>query len=109
MKTIEERAKEYAACEYEPSCRKCKMYPLCTIPGERTTFIAGAYSEHEELTKWYSPDNPPENDTPVLLKAIWKEGGLIYYRVGRYRGGQYINDSCPSHNIDVIGWREIHE
>ena len=100
MKTIEERADIY---EEISGCYGCQLGQV------KEAFIAGAKSEHDELTRWNSPDNHPENDTPVLLKSIWKEGGLIYYRVGRYRDGKYINDSCPSHNIDVIGWRKIHE
>ena len=108
MKTIEERSEKYAEPVLQilgdEMINKSQLWLF-----EKHAFIAGAKSEHEELTRWNSLDNPPENDTPVLLKAIWKAGGLIYYRVGRYRGGQYINDSCPSHNIDVIGWREIHE
>lgn len=102
MKMIEEKADEYI--------RKMDCSEWTDVEDyARNGYRQGATDEHEELTRWNSPDNPPENDTPVLLKAIWKAGSLIYYRVGRYRCGEYINDSCPSHNIDVIGWREIHE
>lgn len=76
----------------------------------REAFIEGAESEHEELTRWNSPECPPDNDRYVLLKV--KPRGDIFYVVGHY-------DSISGWNSDVaylnemqntiIGWREIHE
>lgn len=93
MKTIEERAKAYAA--------KCH--------GQNTEwgFIAGAQSEREELIRWRDPKDLPERDKDVLLKIQ-----LVGYDEPMYSIG-YWNDSYFSntlgHHGEVIGWRPIYE
>lgn len=99
MKTIEERAKEYAA--------------KCHVQNTEWGFIAGALSEREELTRWHDPkEELPELLTPVLGKQ--SDGKKTYYKIvyrheydnedGRYRWTD--SEGCP---IYVDGWRKIHE
>lgn len=107
MKTIEERYKSYigtvgAEC-FQPKNIGNTM---------QNTFIAGAKSEHEELTRWNSPECPPDNDRDVLLK-IKSDTRLFpdtnYFAVGFYSGVSFHISVARWATIDVLGWREIHE
>ena len=66
MKTIEERAKAYAA--------KCH--------GQNTEwgFIAGAQSEREELTRWNDPNKPPTDEMRVIVKVVLPNGATLVNR-----------------------------
>lgn len=103
MKTIEQRAKEYEESLGYYNCMK--QFP-------QEAFIAGAKSEHEELTRWNSPECPPDNDRDVLLKIkhdIELCPEYFMYRVGFYDGKLYRIANERDTTIEVIGWREIHE
>lgn len=102
-KTIEERAKEYMEQVYVEGN---EIYESEL----HTAFCDGANSEHEELTRWNSPDCPPDNDRQILLKVKTDFSGKIYYKVGSFINGDY----CESYSgrplrTKHIGWREIHE
>ena len=53
MKTIEERAKEYAE--------------KCHCQNTEWGFIAGAQAEHELLTRW----NDPKKELPPIYEMSW--------------------------------------
>lgn len=95
MKTIEERADIY---EEISGCYGCQLGQV------KEAFIAGAKSEHEELTKWNSPECPPEHSNTVLVKT--PHGDTFYYSLGNYYQGQWHISAI--HN-EILGWREIHE
>lgn len=105
MKTIEERAKEY---------EQSLGYYDCMNQWPQEAFIAGAKSEHEELTRWNSPECPPMHENEVLMNV--KTAPDIYnYIVGCFR--RYTTHAeweTPVWFIDfdkdeILGWREIHE
>ena len=91
MKTIEERAEEYAI-------RSGGVNSLLI----KESFEDGAKSEHEELTRWNSPDCPPEDNREILVKV--KNG----YNIASYNPdkGYCINSGFYT---EILGWREIHE
>lgn len=93
MKTIEERAKAYAA--------KCH--------GQNTEwgFIAGAQSEREELIRWRNPKDSPERGKDVLLKIQLVGNDETMYSVG-YWYDSYFSNTLGHHGV-VIGWRPIYE
>lgn len=95
MKTIRERAQERYP-EEEP------------LSPKRRGFFAGANSEHDELTRWNSPDRPPKDRRPVLLKMINEVNGLICYAVASYIEGRFLYPEMLPKN-KILGWREIHE
>lgn len=106
MKTIEERAVQY---EEISGCYGCQLGQV------KEAFIAGAKSEHECLTRWNSPECPPDDDRDVLLKIESCDGG-IFYAVGFYESsGEFLqNVFVAETNIyppqkPILGWREIHE
>lgn len=113
MKTIEERAKEFvqAPCTFKCDiCDKRDMGTGCNWKHDAEVFSLGAKSEHDELTRWNSPDCPPEDDRAVLLKI--KDTRYFpdnhYFAVGFYDEG-YCTTSAVHAEIEVVGWREIHE
>lgn len=107
-KTANERAKEYAPDVAAGHDYEEVYYYSEIVEDERAAFIAGAESEHKELTKWNSPDNPPDNAREVLIKVV------MGYSVARYRDesslekGWYVEGNLYTESL-VIGWREIHE
>lgn len=111
MKTIEERALE----QYPENWRNVTIagtmeHAFDDNASYREGFINGAKSEHEELTKWNSPECPPDNRRQVLLKVKTSFIGKFYYKVGSFIGGDY----CESYSgrplkTECLGWREIHE
>ena len=98
MKTIEERAKEYAA--------KC--------PGCQNTewgFIAGAQSEREELLCWHDPKVVTPCADEEVLVMVHRQFNT--YDVMRYDqhgwwqkapGGGWCAADC-----EILGWRPILE
>jgi len=77
------------------------------------SFIAGAQSEHEQLTRWCDPKvELPEYRKRVLVKfkdgmydCLFREKHLYLGDGWSYGGGGIlVEDENP-----VIGWREIHE
>lgn len=122
MKTIEERATEYACDDgvmpNSPECESCfNIYGKCT----RDAYIAGAKSERKELARWHDPKEVlPEIGKCVLIKVVDQlENEAIYLGsregdeymldgMGDFAVGAYFDDeSMPDMNIKVIGWREI--
>lgn len=112
-KTIEERA--YDKFCNENCCRDCQN---CSVRSECLevdyvwAFIDGANSEHEELTRWNSPDCPPDNNKDVLLKIKSSNRycpDSYYFEVGFYSGKRYYISSSRQITIEVLGWRKIQE
>ncbi len=110
MKTIEERADEYA----DKSWREIKDFNEDHVTFENIAteaYSAGARSEHEELTKWHDPkEELPDTNRDVLIKTT----SLAEYRIAFYKADGQRNYHWHQNNgaIDddmVIGWREIHE
>lgn len=95
MKTIEDRAREYAS--------KCSG-----IQSTAWGFIAGAESEHAELLRWHDPkEELPEDGVFVLLKTgIYPFTVAKHVTDGWFEPGDY---ECGLPDEDVLGWREIHE
>lgn len=110
MKTIEERATDYACDDgvmpdsYD--CESCfNIYGKCT----RDAYIAGANSEHKELTRWHDPkEELPPAEKIVLVKSTY---GCGYALAERDDEGWLLAPpeewELPANQ--VIGWREIHE
>lgn len=96
MKPIEERAKEYVKRVYDGNYTDVEL-----------GFIRGAQSEHSELTRWNSPDCPPDNERQVLMQLRDITSGDTKYSVGRYDGYGF-NGSGFGPGYEIIGWREIH-
>lgn len=71
------------------------------------TFVSGARSEREELTRWNNPDDHPKRGVNVLVKCNAYPG--IHYIVGYWSGVCFYNSLNDRRIINVIGWREIHE
>ena len=105
MKTIEERAKEFVQAPCTFKCDICETRYIgmgCLWKHDAEVFSLGAKSEHEELTRWNSPECPPEDHREILVKV--KNG----YNIASYnpdkgyciKGGFYA---------EILGWREIHE
>ncbi len=100
MKTIKERAKEYAV-----KCPGCK--------NAEWGFIAGAQSEREELLRWHDPKEELPEEGAVVLGKIADEG-TAYYTILHYDiFGWWVRPTpleswagCP---YDVMKWRYIHE
>lgn len=114
MKTIEERATEYACDDGvmpdSPECESCfNIYGKCT----RDAYIAGAKSERKELTRWHDPEEKlPEDDKDVLCMADRQSNT---YEVMRHdKHGWWVHVPIPEGgwcacDCNVIRWREIHE
>lgn len=106
MKTIEERADEYVDAPCEKICLECNTWPeSCRYYTDRLAFIAGAESEHKELTQWNSPDCPPDSTHEVLAQIC---GG--YYKVVVFDSNNKLYKVSGTQEwTEILGWREIHE
>lgn len=105
MKTIEERAIEYAH-QYRRDVHDLK--------GERAdaafaAYCQGAEDERKELTRWHDPKEPPESGLIVLVRR--NTNSLIPYDLGHVdNDGSWVDSWCGSPIDDkILGWREIHE
>lgn len=102
MKTIEERARQYAA--EHPGCQNTEW-----------GYIAGAQCEHELLTRWHDPkEELPEYYKVVAVK--WYGSGLNHISTAWLSAGDAggylwtIEGTSRLINVkNIIGWREIHE
>lgn len=99
MKTIEERAKEYAE--------------KCHCQNTEWGFIAGAQSEHELLTRWHNPflKDMPKGNVIVKYIAVGCPNDP-YYTIGRREPSGWWdceNELAISPRFEIVGWREIHE
>ena len=72
-------------------------------------FIAGAKSEHKELTRWRDPkEELPVRWHEVILK-IKDCDEDIYYRIGVLYDNDRFQFAGYRIGSEIIGWREIHE
>lgn len=110
MKEIKDRASEFiGGLSASIGTTMQKIETICKYFIE-LGFVAGAKSEHEELTRWNSPGFPPEDDRQVLLKVKTVFIGKIYYKVGSFINGDYCESSSGrSLKAECLGWRDIHE
>ncbi len=100
VKTIEQRAQEYASSgEYSSSITEA--------------YKAGAAEEHRLLTEWHEVRERPERDGSYLLKNPSKDG--FFYSVGKYcfesdtwDCGIYLLHRVTS-KLRFSHWRPIHE
>lgn len=111
MKTIEERALEYAnsgTTLFMDSPEEDIIYRDDIVNG----YIAGAIDERKELLRWRDPkEEQPKDEKRVIVKAALRNGAILV------TGGWYaINESPTGWSIDlertfgkmkVIGWRPI--
>lgn len=101
MKTIEERAVQY---EEISGCYGCQLGQV------KEAFIAGAKSEHEELTRWNNIEQPPEHSQGVLVKYENDDNPEIHiYGVRPFMFGRVHGHHAHILGFHPIGWREIHE
>ena len=75
----------------------------------RESYISGAKCEHELLTRWHDPKEPPEPGRVVLVKR--NPSSIIPYDLGHIdNDGNWVDSWCGSPIDDkIIGWRKIHE
>lgn len=114
MKTIEQRATEYACDDGvmpdSPECESCfNIYGKCT----RDAYIASANAEHKELTRWHDPKEVlPEDGKDVLCMT---DRRFHTYEVLRHnKHGWWMRVHIPEGgwcacDCNVISWREIIE
>ena len=87
----------------EEDCALC-AFP-CAKPITHKAFVAGAESEHAELTRWHDPkEELPEDMVHVLVK---KESGAFEVAFYDYQMKSWFG--IASSFEEVVGWREIHE
>lgn len=112
MATIEERAKKYVRKIWAGGSREWGTNKQWTSQD----FIAGAKSEHAELTRWRDPKEElptvtnQNEDYPVLIKD-WK--GKVWSGLYRAYNNTFWYDGITGRfhaDVDGLqGWREIHE
>lgn len=103
MKSIEERAEEYASQYCDSDCALCD--DICGRLRSGRSFIAGAESEREELLRWRDPEKElPAEGEYVLIKLITGKCEVgVYIENLNWRGADGIVDDY------IIGWRPIIE
>lgn len=113
MKTIEERATEYACDGCMPDGGECDSCYNIHGKCERDAYIAGAKTEREEMTRWHDPkEELPEipdgkhRSKKVLLKK--ESGDYVIGWVEFINGNARWTDARVVFQ-NIIGWREIHE
>ena len=115
MKTIEERAEKYGHWADQIFNRWDK--PEEHIPFKeqiKRAFIAGAESQHAELTRWHNPfvKDMPKGNVLVKYIAVGRPNEP-YYTVGRREpSGVWSceNELATSHpRFEIVGWHPIHE
>ena len=106
MKQIEERGGDFAA-NYEILDDNGRRKNECEIA--RESYISGAKCDHELLTRWHDPKEPPEPGRVVLVKR--NPSSIIPYDLGHIdNDGNWVDSWCGSPIDDkIIGWRKIHE
>ncbi len=108
VKTIEERAKEYVGAPCDDGCAICDA-PLCEL-NEYSAYIAGARSEHEELTRWHDPKELPDTNLQVLVQVESRDGEWWHIALAHVRKGKLVVEGNMIEKGDmIVGWREIHE
>jgi hypothetical protein len=102
MKTIEERAQEYAH-QYRRDAHDLK--------GERAdaafaAYCQGAEDEHKELTRWHDPNITPDDNKPVI---ICTSPGIYYIAAYDKQFNYWFTGNGSFYRHEILGWREIHE
>lgn len=109
MKTIEERAKRYVRKIWAGGVRDWGTNKQWTAQD----FIAGAKSEHEELTRWHDPkDKLPDGDQEVLcvIHKKYNTYAVLKYYQGEWWQQVYVPaGGWCGYDGEIIAWREIHE
>lgn len=101
MKTIEERAENYASQRHvsmnSPNRAACYGY------------IAGAYSERQELLRWRNPEEEQPEDGAIVLGKYCDPQRP--FDIVRYINGQWYKayHSWSGPSGEVIGWRPIYD
>lgn len=116
MKTIKERAREFVDAPCDHRCKKCKTLQAdCRFYNDQMSFIAGAESEHEELTRWHDPkEELPDYYHPVEIKYLHSQFIEVAIAwLGVIDDGAYIwtidNTDKAFFHDEILGWREILE
>ena len=108
MKSIEERAARYEHWADQIANRWDK--PEEHIPFKeqiKRAFIAGAKSQHAELTRWHDPKQElPSPGQPVIICTSPKIYFLASYDA---EFGDWFTGDSAFGRCEIIGWREIHE
>lgn len=113
MRTIEERARDFVDAPCDHRCKNCKTVPAdCRFYNDQMSFIAGAESEHDELTRWNDPHKPPVHENRVIVQAVLPNGALFvtggWYAINEFPEGWSVDLNDRFENLSVIGWREIY-
>lgn len=105
MKTIEERAREYAKSQGGVGDITDPIYKA---------YMQGCADNFRALTEWHDPkEELPEKDKNVIVKYVAKDDvSSEYYTIGRVYGDNKWD--CESllvayNGFEIIGWRKIHE
>ena len=106
MKSIEERAKEYAnvgATLFMDSPEEEMIYR----DDLARAYAAGARAEREELTRWHDPKKVVPTETKQVLICVSPK---VYY-VALYSSEftRWFTGNGSYGLYEIIGWREIHE
>mgnify|MGYP001036622000 FL=1 len=102
MKTIEERAENYASQRHvsmnSPNRAACYGY------------IAGAYSERQELLRWRNPkEELPEDDATVLVKTSDTKQPFAIMKYYNNIWWIWAHPCWAGPSGEVIGWRPIYD
>lgn len=109
MKTIEERAEEYASQYCDGDCALCD--DICGRLRSGRSFIAGSESERKELTRWHDPkEELPETDIEVLVTIDAPHNKYDIMKHNQHGWWQKAPGGgwCAAEHAP-IGWRHIHE
>lgn len=107
MKSIEERAEEYASQYCDSDCALCD--DICGRLRSGRSFIAGAESEREELLRWRDPEKElPEKSCRLFVLGTFSDG------IAAETGGWYTAPDKKFYadinaSFTIIGWRPIIE
>lgn len=106
MKTIEERASEFI--EKAANGQEVPDYINELL---KNCYCAAVEEEHEELTKWHDPKEPPKEEyMTILLRFRYNKHIQRYmYCTGFYGSGQFVVGDTKFNADNITGWRYIHE
>lgn len=101
MKTIDERAREYAKSQGGVGDITDPIYKA---------YMQGCADNFRALTEWHDPKEKPQEGAELLLKILMPvdEGDIRTYAVGDYIRNEFIMPNTYA-GAKVLGWRKIHE
>ena len=106
MKTIEERAKQYARKVWRGGVRDFVSHKKAT----ELDFIAGAQSEQKELTRWRDPKKEqPEDGAIVLGKTSDPKQPFAIMKYYNNIWWIWAQPCWAGPSGEVIGWRPIDD